>query len=410
MTEIPDTVILLGTDTPIGLAIVRDLGRHGFNTVGIGHSATALASRSRYCTRHEVRAGKNEVLIEQIEELARRHNARFLLAISEGDLLTINRFRDRLEKVITPLTPTSDRLSRVLDKTVCQDHAEKAGIRVPATWNFDNLEQARRDAPGLTYPLVLKWADPNLVAGRLEQAGLELIKTAYARTPEDLIEQLAPYEAIGAYPMVQEYCPGKGLGQMFLMKDGEAVLEFQHERLHEWPPEGGVSSLCRSLPLTEHEGAREKSRALLKDLDWTGVAMVEYRYDPATGTYYFMEINGRFWGSLPLAIAAGAPFAAGLVTCCGRNEPVQDQGKPYALLQCCYWIPESKRLLRLLIARRRIRDPFYRPDTLKSLAGYLLAPLRPDVCYYVFQWRDSGPFFADLANILKKISSNIFQR
>ena len=45
----------------------------------------------------------------------------------------------------------------------------------------------------------------------------------------------------------------------------------------------------------------------------TGVAMVEYRYDPASRRYVFMEINGRFWGSLQLAIDAGVDFPALLV-------------------------------------------------------------------------------------------------
>jgi hypothetical protein len=36
--------------------------------------------------------------------------------------------------------------------------------------------------------------------------------------------------------------------------------------------------------------------------------MVEYRVDPQTGSALLMEVNGRFWGSLPLAYYAGADF------------------------------------------------------------------------------------------------------
>ena len=45
------------------------------------------------------------------------------------------------------------------------------------------------------------------------------------------------------------------------------------------------------------------------------VAMVEYKLDAATGTAYLMEINGRFWGSLQLAIDAGVDFPLLLVRC-----------------------------------------------------------------------------------------------
>src|SRR5436309_4883105 len=43
-------------------------------------------------------------------------------------------------------------------------------------------------------------------------------------------------------------------------------------------------------------------------LRYTGVAMVEFKIDLPTGRWILVEINGRFWGSLPLAIAAGADF------------------------------------------------------------------------------------------------------
>jgi ATP-grasp domain-containing protein len=50
---------------------------------------------------------------------------------------------------------------------------------------------------------------------------------------------------------------------------------------------------------------------LLAALDWTGLAMVEFRVT-STGPE-LMEINGRVWGSLPLAVRAGMDFPGRLV-------------------------------------------------------------------------------------------------
>lgn len=399
--------VLLGTDTPIGLAVVRDLGRHGCLTIGLGRSRTALARFSRYCIAHAVRERREQALIAQIVELATRHGASYLLAISEGDLLMINRHRPALERVVRVLTPADEQLRAVLDKRTCQAHAEAVGIRVPRTVQVSSLPGARDLAEDLSYPVVLKWSDPNTVSDRLAAQGLELLKTEYAHGPVELLERLARYEAVAAFPMIQEYCPGRGLGQMFLLHDGEVHLEFQHERLHEWPPEGGVSSLCRSVPLSQHREARARSIELLKRLRWTGVAMVEYRHDPATGEYYFMEINGRFWGSLPLAVACGVPFAAGLVAVCGQGRPAPAHRADYPRLQCCYWIPETKRLLRVLFRRGRIRDPFFKADPATSLLSYLAAPLDPSTRYYVFQVSDPMPFLADLAAVPAKVWSRL---
>ena len=47
---------------------------------------------------------------------------------------------------------------------------------------------------------------------------------------------------------------------------------------------------------------------LLQHMGWHGVAMVEFKVERETGIPQLMEINGRFWGSLQLAIDAGINF------------------------------------------------------------------------------------------------------
>ena len=406
----PTTVILLGTDTPIGLGIVRDLGRHGYAVVGIGRHPDAIGGASRYCNHHVVRASGEEALVAQIRDLAAAHGASFLLAISETDLLLLNRHRTRLEETLAVLTAPPDALAKVLDKAVCQSYAASVGIAVPWTMQPAALEEAKSKAEGLSYPVVLKWADPMRVIPHLRRAGLELQKLEYAFDPKELIARLSRFETVGEFPMVQEYCPGHGVGHMFLVKEGEIVIEFQHERIHEWPPEGGASALCRSVPLTEHAEARARSRALLRALDWTGVAMVEYRYDPATKDYRFMEINGRFWGSLPLAIEAGIPFAAGLVAVCGEGRPVPPYAVDYPRLTCCYLIPETKWLLRVLVQPSKIVDPMFRVRRMHALVSYFLRFFRPSTRYFVFTIGDPRPALADAWSVLLKAWSLLIRR
>ena len=197
---------------------------------------------------------------------------------------------------------------------------------------------------------------------------------------------------------------------MFLARDGEALIEFQHERLHEWPPEGGVSSLCRSVPLQDHEDMREKSRALLRRLAWTGVAMIEYRYDPQTGDWRFLEVNGRFWGSLPLAVNVGIPFAAGLVATTGEGTGVPSYDRTYPRRSCMFWIPETKRLLRVLFQPGAIADPNFHVRPLKESAAYLWYLLNPLTRFYVFSWSDPMPFFRDIGNVLRKAGQLVGRR
>jgi predicted ATP-grasp superfamily ATP-dependent carboligase len=69
---------------------------------------------------------------------------------------------------------------------------------------------------------------------------------------------------------------------------------------------GGVSSLRESVEV-DPEMLRHSIR-ILDELDWEGVAMVEFKIDSRDNTPKLMEINGRFWNSLQLAVSSGVDF------------------------------------------------------------------------------------------------------
>jgi predicted ATP-grasp superfamily ATP-dependent carboligase len=66
---------------------------------------------------------------------------------------------------------------------------------------------------------------------------------------------------------------------------------------------------------------RDAALAMLQALGWHGVAMVEFRVR-ADGTPVFLEVNGRFWNSLALAVNAGVDFPR-LVACLAEDGDVQ---------------------------------------------------------------------------------------
>jgi predicted ATP-grasp superfamily ATP-dependent carboligase len=106
--------------------------------------------------------------------------------------------------------------------------------------------------------------------------------------------------------MIQEKVIGPGTGLFTLFQDGRHLALFSHQRLREKPPSGGVSVVCESVALDgEMVDAAQK---LLAAVDWQGIAMVEFKRDIRDGKAKLMEINGRFWGSLQLAIASGIDF------------------------------------------------------------------------------------------------------
>lgn len=128
----------------------------------------------------------------------------------------------------------------------------------------------------------------------------------YASNAEELIRAYNAMHLEMPYPLIQQRIEGPGSGLFALFADGEAKAIFAHRRLREKPPSGGVSVLRESVAADDR--IIDYSQKLLQALNWTGVAMVEFKIDQAENVPKLMEVNGRFWGSLQLAIDSGVDF------------------------------------------------------------------------------------------------------
>jgi predicted ATP-grasp superfamily ATP-dependent carboligase len=393
--------IVLGLETQIGLGLVRELGRAGVPVIGIAHDARAIGLFSRYLWRKKVvTPARSEALLQVIRQLGEEHGPCCLLTVSEANLAWLNHHRHELGQV-RPCVPSAESLATVLDKHQTLAAAQTVGIGVPATRQPLSMQEAQSLADDFPFPAVLKWADPNEVAGRLRAAGLALVKAEFVHTPAQWLDAARRYQPLGIWPMVQQYAPGRGLGQFFFMHDGQAVRRFQHVRVAEWPPEGGFSSVCDAMPLTQHQDLQERSVALLQAIGWQGVAMVEYRWDEASGNALLMEINGRFWGSFPLAVACGAGFAR-LCYQATMGLPLRPLPPPRQDLRCRMVATELKRLVRIGLQPGRIADRSFRPRPWAELRRFFADFVKPRVRYYVWAIDDPLPWLADLRNLLFK--------
>jgi predicted ATP-grasp superfamily ATP-dependent carboligase len=177
-----------------------------------------------------------------------------------------------------------------------------------------------------------------------------------------------------AYPvLLQQRIRGPGEGIFLLRWDGKIVARFGHRRLREKPPAGGVS-VYRESVVVEPEFAAAAER-LLDSLDWRGVAMVECKRDITTGRLVLMEINGRLWGSLQLALDAGVDFPV-LLAECALGEELPDRPPVYRVGARTRWLWGD--IDHLLTRMRHSRAALHLPPE---------APSRWGVIREFFRWR-----------------------
>ena len=394
--------IVLGLETQIGLSVVRELGKAGVKVIGMTHDPQAIGLGSKYLFRSViVSPPRSENWIAAIVALGKKFGPCCLMAVSEVNLKWLAENRKKFGQVI-PLVPSLDTLALVLDKQRTLSLARDVGILIPETAEPKSMEEVETVAANFKFPAILKWKDPNSISPKLSAAGIELHKIQYVYTAIEFLEAARSYEPVGEWPLVQSYCPGVGLGQFFYMHKGQAVRRFQHMRIAEWPPEGGFSSVCDSVPLDQHVALQEQSIALLQQAGWEGVAMVEYRWDKKTNRSVLMEINGRYWGSYPLAAQCGANFS---VIAYALNSGIEPPPlNPVTVQRRCRMVStEIKRLFRICFQPTLIADRTFEIHPLAEIKRFFRDYFKRNVGYYIWDLNDPKPFYLDGRNLLRKL-------
>lgn len=319
------SVLVTDGDERAALAIVRSLGRAGYSMIVVSSHPKSLAGASRYASA-DVQVPDPVVapkaFVDAVRSAIDRFDVDILLPVSEPSLLAI--LPAPFPGVCIPM-PSDDSFRRISDKSEVLRVASSVGLPVPMQRVAASRDEARAmAAEGFEYPLVLKPSRSiGESSGRRQKQGVQ-----HVASTADFISAVASL-GDAAFPLlIQRRIVGPGIGVFMLVWEGKTQAVFCHRRIREKPPSGGVSVYRTSI--APNAALIERSRALLDCFDWRGVAMVEYKVDAATGQPFVMEVNGRFWGSLQLAIDSGVDFPA-LLVAAARGEPVEQRESPYAV-------------------------------------------------------------------------------
>jgi predicted ATP-grasp superfamily ATP-dependent carboligase len=296
-------VLVLDGRQRSALAVVRSLGHRGVELHVADSEAPTLAGVSRY-THSQLRCPDPQTqparFVTWVHETARELHVDRVLPIT--DMTTMLLAGARGDGPYRMLCAPLDAYERVTDKHRLLETARRAGLPVPETVAVNTLAEMEERCRNARYPLVLKPARSRVLIGdRIVDTGVYV-----ARSLREALDYARAQSWLGVIPcLLQEYIEGHGAGIFALYSDGRPVAWFSHRRVREKPPRGGISVLSESVAVDE--GLRKVAERLLSEAQWDGVAMVEFRVD-AQGTPYLMEVNGRLWGSLQLAIDSGVDF------------------------------------------------------------------------------------------------------
>jgi predicted ATP-grasp superfamily ATP-dependent carboligase len=388
---------VLVTDASRGSAIafIRSLGRRGWRITAADSKRSSPGFHSRYATDRLLYPSPTERPDEAVEAIRRavvRDGIDLVIPITDEVGLPLADARSAFDGLTTVAIADPASLALAHDKGATLALAERLGVPVPPTRSVAAGDDAIAAATELGYPVVVK---PTVSRELLGDRTIGSYEVSYAADADQLADRLSKIN--DAPVLLQRWLPGTGMGVELLMDRGRPLAAFQHQRIREVPPTGGASALRMSVDLDPD--LYDDAVRMLGDIGWTGLAMVEFRRGK-DGIGHLMEINGRVWGSLPLAVHAGMDFPGRLADLLLDGPP--PDGTPVATE---YRRGLQARNLRLdvgwigavLLGRRRY--PYLPWPGRGAALGALASLLDPRIADDHLSGSDPGPGLALLASI-----------
>ena len=383
-------VLVLDGNENQAVACVRSLATAGHDVVVGAATSWSKAAWSRFAAGSviykppQLDAG---AFIRSLVELLHGHEGTLVLPMTERTTLPISEHRAQLIEAGARLVlPSHENVLRAFDKAYTTELASALGCAVPQTIRLTDDAEARALAETASYPVVLKPQMSEEVRrdGRVVSTG----RPVYARSAAEFMRQFSLIRGRCSSVLAQQFMEGYGAGYFALVQDGRIRAEFAHRRIRDVRPTGSGSALRVSAAMDPR--IQQAGRAILESLEWHGVAMVEFRV-PTKGPPVFLEVNGRFWNSLALAVHSGADFPRWLAEMAEHGTLTSKPGYQTDV-RCRWFLGDTRHLLEVL----RGPPPGFPgrfPNRLAAIRDFL-TPVR-GTCHDNFMMSDPLPELGD---------------
>lgn len=315
----------------------------------LSEAGTPVVAFTRRGSRPPLRRSKAIQIVEvtspaqdagrAVDDLRRLVRARSFQAVMPVDDAALWLCQAAVGDGETPVAgPVGAAAELALDKRLQLAAARRAGFCVPVTYEIDTPGDIGSLHP---LPVVLKPARPVL-----ERHGVLVRPKGYVcATPAELATAMERWPG-GATLLAQPLLPGTGEGLFGIAGEHGLHALSAHRRIRMMNPQGSGSSACASIPVDPALVA--PAARMLDEIGWRGMFMLEF-LRTSDGTAWFMELNGRPWGSMALARRSGLEYPAWALAQTA-DSAFRPPDRPFAGEQVCRHL--GRELVHLLMVLR----------------------------------------------------------
>jgi predicted ATP-grasp superfamily ATP-dependent carboligase len=362
MTNRGPRILLTDAQERSVLASARGLAGEGFRVVAAASYRPAAAHWSRSCAERlllpDCRADPEGFAVGLRAALETGFDA--LVPGSEPSLTAVSSLRAWIDPLTEVGLAPHDALLRAINKDALASLAAGAGLPTPETIECATGEDVRRAVGELGYPAVLK---PVRTA-----AGATAVPRKALVAP-DAAALIALLPLFGLPVLVQRYCDAPVISFAGVSAAGRLLAVAASRYRRTWFPRGGSASLSESI--SADRGLIERVEALVAAAQVQGIFELEL-LELGGGRYAAIDLNPRIYGSMALAIAAGANLPAIWVRWLLGESPAWREARPGvhyrwedADLRHLVWQArrgDLRAALSVLQPRRRSAHAYFRLD------------------------------------------------
>ena len=278
--------IILGFDIN-GLGAVRSLAKKSIQTVVICPGINDPSYHSKHPVKKilfEYQGNYDSDLLELLLNID--YSEKVLIPTSDETVEFIDRNRSSLLQHYRLSVPDSAAISCLIDKKTEVKVIAETGV--PCPYTVLNIADVLAGNISLTeYPLLIKprtYKDCSIIKK----------KNIVLNNSQELNKFLTKYSKSLDRFIIQKIITGEDSNQWVCncVFDSESSLisAFMFRRLHLSPAHYGVTSMARS---EANKTVLEHVKKIGKSLNYTGPAMVEFKYDQNDDQYKYIELNPR---------------------------------------------------------------------------------------------------------------------
>jgi predicted glycoside hydrolase/deacetylase ChbG (UPF0249 family) len=400
--ETQGTVLVGFAEAAAGIEVVWSLVDAGYDVIAFARKGRSCALRhSRHVVCHDICAPETD-FAESLSDLRsllasiakdRASEHRFLFPLDDKAVLLCS--EAEIDEKWTLAGPDDAHAELALNKYLQVQMAQIAGFDVPKTALVRSVEEIQKFVASQSYPVILKSAD----CVPVEAGRAKTYPHWVCANDAELNRALQQWRE--RIPLLaQPFIVGTGEGIFGLATPDGIRAWSAHRRLRMMNPKGSGSSACISRVVPEELKCKVKD--FVGRTGWRGMFMIELLRD-ASGKVFFVEFNGRPWGSMALSrrqhleypswhvmLAADARSQAGITAAAEPGILSRHVGRE---------------LMHLLFVLRGPKSKAFTgwPSVWQSAIDILRVSRRETV--YNWRFEDRNVFFADLYHTLK---SNLF--